>query len=249
MKAIIIAGGRSTRLFDNENPIPKVLREANGTPLLQYVLDSIHYIDNNDVIMVVGFMSEMVMERFDGRNFVKQGNDGYGTGYALMCGYNALDTAGYKGDIMVLQGDTPCVKPETLLKMASEHTEKGSSCTLLSCYSERKLPFGRIIRNADGNVDMIVEQKNCTEEQKKIKELNVGMYIFDSVDLGNALKKLTTNPVTNEYYLTDIIEIMRNDKKRVDAHITYDETELWGVNTFEDLQMVEKIMKDRLQAD
>ena len=245
MKAIILAGGKGTRLHDNENPVPKVLREAAGTPLIKYVLDSISYIDISDIMIVVGFMREMVMERFPDYNFVAQGDDGYGTGYAMMCGYNALDLSGYDGDIFVLQGDTPCVKAETLAKMAEEHHKKRSSATLLSHYTERKLPFGRIVRNENGNVEQIVEEKNCTPDQKLIKELNVGMYVFNAVDLRDAVSKLKINPVTNEYYLTDIIEIMYNDNKRVDSHITYDETELWGVNTFEDLAVVGEILSGR----
>lgn len=245
MKAIILAGGKSTRLIDNENPMPKVLREADGKPLLSYVLDSISYVDINDIMIVVGFMHEKVMEKFNGYRFVKQGDDGYGTGYAVKCGYDALNLEGYEGDIIILQGDVPCVKSETLLKMIDEHKKNDSSCTLLSCHTERKLPFGRIVRSADSTVDEIVEEKNCTPEQKLIKELNVGMYIFDSIELGKALHKIKVNPVTNEYYLTEIIEIMRNAKKRVDAYVTYDETELWGVNTLEDLAMVEKILLER----
>lgn len=245
MKAIILAGGKNTRLNDNENPMPKVLREVGGKPLLGYVLDSISYVDIDDIMIVVGFMHEKVMEKFDGHRFIKQGDDGYGTGYALKCGYDALKLDGYDGDVMVLQGDMPLIKSETSLKMIAEHKKNDSSCTLLSCHTELKLPFGRIVRNIENTVDKIVEEKNCTPEQKLIKELNVGMYIFDSVELGKALNKLKVNPVTNEYYLTEIIEIMRNDYKRVDAYITYDETELCGVNTFEDLEMVEKIISER----
>jgi len=245
MKAIVLAGGKSTRLHDKENPIPKVIREAGGKPLVKHVLDSISYIDINDIMIVVGFMYEMVMNKLPEYNFVRQGDDGYGTGYAMMCGYNALDLSGYNGDIFVLQGDTPCVKAETLAKMAEEHHKNGSSCTLLTHYTERKLPFGRISRNTDGSVAQIVEEKNCTPEQKLIKELNVGMYVFNAADLGEAVGKLKVNPVSNEYYLTDIIEIMCGNNKRVDSHITYDETELWGVNTPEDLAIVGEILSGR----
>ena len=245
MKVIIIAGGKGTRLHDNENPTPKVLRQAGDKPLLEHVLESISYIDISDIIIVVGFMREMVMERFPGYNFVTQSDDGYGTGYAMMCGYKALGLDDYDGEVMVLQGDTPCVKSETLMNMVKEHREKGSSGTLLSCHTERKLPFGRIVRDSYGLVEQIVEEKNCTPEQKLIKELNVGMYVFNSAALGEAVRNLKVNPVSNEYYLTDIIEIMRDSKKRVDAHITYDETELWGVNTLEDLKIVGEILTDR----
>ncbi|MCL2517856.1 MAG: NTP transferase domain-containing protein [Oscillospiraceae bacterium] len=244
MKAIILAGGKGTRFNDEENPMPKVLRLADGKPLLGHVTESINYINKQDIMIVVGYMSEEVMEAFNGHRFVKQGTDGYGTGYALKCGYVALEPID-DNDIMVLQGDTPLVKSETLRKMCEEHINNNSSCTLLSCVSERQLPFGRIIRNADGTVKEIVEQKNCTSEQLKIRELNVGMYIFDSVDLKDALGKMEENPLTKEYYLTNIMEIMCRETKRVDAFVTLDETEMWGVNTFEDLKAVEEILINR----
>ena len=245
MKAIILAGGKGTRFNDEENPMPKVLRLADGKPLLGHVLDSIYYLNKQDIMIVVGYMSEAVIQKFAEYRFIKQGDDGYGTGYALKCGFDALELDNFDNDIMVLQGDTPLVKSETLKKMCEEHIKNNSSCTLLSCVSERPLPFGRIVRNPDGTVKEIVEQKNCTPEQLKIRELNVGMYIFNSIDLKSALCKLEKNPITNEYYLTDTMEIMCRENKRVDAFVTCDETEMWGVNTFEDLKAVEEILISR----
>lgn len=245
MKAIILAGGKGTRLDEKDNPMPKVLRKACNKPLLGYVIDSISYIDNQDIMLVVGYMYEEVINTFPNYRFIKQGGDGYGTGYALKCGYEALGIGGHDGDIMVLQGDTPLVKSETLIKMCDEQKKQNNSCTLLSCVSQRSLPFGRIVRTDKGMVNKIVEEKNCTPEQKLIRELNVGMYIFNSKDLKTALDKMKVNPISNEYYLTDIIEILYDDNKRVGAYITGDETEMWGVNTLEDLMAVEEILKNR----
>lgn len=246
LKAIVLAGGKGTRLQDSGKPLPKVLREANGKPLLSYVLDSVSFIDTDDIMIVVGFMHEAVMEKFSGCRFIKQGEAAYGTGYAAMCGLEALDIpAGYKGDIIILQGDTPLVKRSTVEKLIALHRERRNACTLLSCVSQRELPFGRIQRAEDGTVKAIVEQKDCTPEQLLIRELNVGMYIFNADKLKNSLSRIGSDNKAGEYYLTDTIDVLSRDGERLDAYITDDETEMWGVNTFEDLRAVEEILRNR----
>lgn len=247
MKAIIMAAGKGTRLIDSENLLPKVLREANGKPLLAYVLDSIDFLNNNDITIVIGYMAETVRNAFPERQFVLQGSDGYGTGYAVMCGIkeSGLDE-NYNGEIAVLSGDVPLIKRETIQAMLSLHREEKNVCTLLSCRSKKPLPFGRIIRE-NGNVTAIKEHRDCTDLERQIDELNVGMYIFDAQKLYSALKNLNDDNAAHEYYLTDVPKIMLTENERVNAYITEDEDELWGVNTYEDLHEVEKILKNRNQ--
>ena len=117
-------------------------------------------------------------------------------------------------------------------------------CTLLSCRLKIPLPFGRIIRE-NGKVTAIKEHRDCTEKERGIDELNVGMYIFKAADLRAALARLTTDNEANEYYLTDVPKIMLSENKKVNAYVTENEEELWGVNTFEDLQQVEKLLRER----
>ncbi|MDD4773397.1 MAG: NTP transferase domain-containing protein [Eubacteriales bacterium] len=244
MKAIVMAAGKGTRLTDSENPLPKVLRRANGRPLLAYVLDSVDFLDNNDITIVVGYMADEVKKTFPGRRFVLQGSDGYGTGYAVMCGIKGSGLENVRGEIAVLSGDVPLIKKETIQSMLALHRKEKNACTLLSCRSFKPLPFGRIIR-VNGLVTAIKEHRDCTESERLINELNVGMYIFDAPQLFRALSRLNNDNAAGEYYLTDVPKIMLSENKRVNAYVTEDEDELWGVNTSEDLYEVEKILKSR----
>lgn len=243
MKAIIMAGGKGTRLYDSENPSPKVLRKACGRPLISYVFDSINFIDERDITVVVGFMADAVKEAFPEKNYALQGSDGYGTGYAVKCAIEQFGLENYKGDIVILSGDVPCIKRSTVEALCSQHQREGNSCTLLSCVSEQRLPFGRIIRDYQGKVSAIREHKDCTPEEREIKELNVGLYVFDSAKLTAALGKINSNNAAGEYYLTDVPKIMLDSDEKVGAYQTDDESELWGVNTIEDLRAVEEILR------
>ena len=244
MKAIIMAAGKGTRLCDNEHPLPKVLREAGGHPLLHYVLQSIAFLPNEDITIVVGYMADKVMEAFPGRHFAIQGTDGYGTGYAVKCGIAQAGLNGYQGDIIVLSGDVPLIRSQTIEAMYTLHRNRQAACTLLSCITERQLPFGRIIRN-NGQVAAIKEHKDCTPEERRIRELNVGLYIFDAPTLIDALGHISCNNAQHEYYLTDVPPLILSKGKRVEAYITKDDDELWGVNTPEDLAAVEQILNNR----
>lgn len=244
MKAIIMAAGKGTRLTDSEHPLPKVLREANGRPLLAYVLDSIDFLQNTDITVVIGYMAEAVREAFPGLLFALQGSEGYGTGYAVMCGIKESGLENYDGEIAVLSGDVPLIKKETIKSMLGLHRAEGNVCTLLSCRSKKPLPFGRIIRN-NGRVTAIREHRDCTKEERKIDELNVGMYIFDAAKLCRALAKLNSDNAAQEYYLTDVPKIMLAENEKVNAYVSDDEDEVWGVNAPEDLHEVEKLLKLR----
>lgn len=242
MKAIIMAAGKGTRLNDAEKPMPKVMRTANGRPLLAYVLDTVDFLKNDDITIVVGYMAEVIQEAFPERHFALQDDKGYGTGYAVLCGMKQSEI--YEGEICVLSGDVPLIKRETIQAMLQLHRKEKNVCTLLSCRSKKPLPFGRIIR-INGQVKAIKEQRDCTAEELKIDELNVGMYIFDAQKLFNALLKLNNNNKAGEYYLTDVPKIMLAADFNVNAYVTDDENELWGVNTYKDLREVEKILQNR----
>lgn len=244
MKAIIMAGGKGTRLYDDENPCPKVLREACGRPLISYVFDSIDFIPEEDVTVVVGFMAEAVKEAFPERRYALQGQDGYGTGYAVRCAIEQARLEDYKGNIIVLSGDAPCIKRETVEALCREHERCGNSCTMLTCVSDRALPFGRIIRDGEGNITGIREHKDCTPEERAIKELNVGLYVFRCDRLVDALGRINSDNAAGEYYLTDVPKIMLESGDKVGASVTTDERELLGVNTPDDLRTVEEILRN-----
>ncbi|MDD6264910.1 MAG: NTP transferase domain-containing protein [Clostridia bacterium] len=246
MKAIIMAAGKGTRLAKLGKPMPKVLRESNGKPLLSYVFDVLEDILPEDITVVTGYMAQEVEDAFAdfGCSFIRQGDEAYGTGYAVMCGIKDKQFENYHGDIIILNGDAPLITKETvngLKKMQSN----GNDCTLLSCITDIKLPYGRIIRSEDGGIIDIREEKECTEEEKLIKELNVGSYIFNSDALRLGLSMINNNNNAHEYYLTDVPPAIARCKGKVDAYITRDENELLGVNTPEDLIEVSRILSER----
>ncbi len=243
MKAIIMAGGKGTRLYDSENPSPKVLRKACGRPLISYVFDSIDFIDESDITVVVGFMADAVKEAFPEKNYALQGTDGYGTGYAVKCAIEQFGLDKYDGDVVILSGDVPCIKGSTVEALCRQHQREGNACTLLSCVSGQKLPFGRIIRDSEGRISAIREHKDCTPEEREIKELNVGLYVFNCAKLTAALGKINANNAAGEYYLTDVPKIMLDSDEKVGSYQTDDENELWGVNTVDDLLAVEEILR------
>lgn len=192
-------------------------------------------------------MHQMVIDAFDGHgfSFVRQGDRAYGTGYAVMCAMESEELRNYHGSVMILSGDAPMTKRSTIEAMQKFHVESGNACTMLSCVSSRQLPFGRIIRT-NGKVSAIVEDKDCTPEQKLIRELNAGLYIFDADLLRDSLSKIGNNNKQHEYYLTDVPLLLLQAGKKVDAYITSDESELLGVNTPEDLELVEKVLSERM---
>ena len=246
MKAIIMAAGKGTRLNDATHPMPKVLREAAGRPLLDFVInDTIPFIGTDDITIVVGYMAEHVMARFPNHRFATQTPDGYGTGFAVKCGisYGGLDD--YQGELCVLSGDVPLIKRSTIEGMIELHRRSGAKCTLLSCKSKKPHPFGRIIRDENGKLVSIKEHKDCTDEERKIDELNAGCYVFDAEALRVALLKLKNNNAQNEYYLTDVPLLMLQVGEHVEAFVTTDDDELLGVNTFEDLATIEEVLKNR----
>lgn len=251
IKVIILAAGKGTRMSESDNPMPKVLREAHGKPLLSYAIDSTSLLSlkPEDITIVVGYMKEMIIDCFNdqGYQFAIQDDGGYGTGYAVKCAVAQSNLDNFDGLVLVLQGDVPLIKPETIKKLVAHNIENRCACTLLSCISQRQIPFGRIVRDENGEFEAIVEDKNCTPQQKLIRELNVGNYVFDARKLVCALDEIKVNSLSNELYLTDVPGIMRQNKEKVDAMPTTDETELLGVNTFEDLKIIEEILDSRKQ--
>ena len=244
MRLLVLAAGQGKRLNSEAAMLPKVMRTALGKPLMEYVLDAADFVPKADVYAVVGFLKETVMEAFPQINFVVQ-DQRKGTGHAVACAAEAFKD--YKGEVMVINGDMPLFKRSTLLDMWQTHKSSGALCTLGTFVAEGEIPpFGRIIRDADGFVCDIVEQKDATEEQRAIRELNVGVYIFDSESLFAALPKLTPSVVSGEYYLTDVPRQLAKEGKKTAAYVLKDSDETLGVNTEEDLAAVEALLKSKI---
>ena len=242
MKAIILAAGKGKRLHSEQFSAPKVLREANGKPLLRYVVNNLSFIpDKKDIVIVAGYKKEMVFDAFqDGYTFAVQ-DEQLGTGHAVNCAREALKD--YDGPVLVCYGDMPIFKKETYENLVKVHKEAGNDCTILTGVSNRGLAYGRIIRDENSNFQCVVEDKDCNPEQKKINELNVGIYVFDSKKLFSCLGELKNSNAQGEYYLTDVPAIMMSKGYKIGTYTTHDDTEILGVNTPEELALCESLLK------
>lgn len=238
MKAIVLAAGKGKRLQSEQFNLPKVLREANGEPLIGHVLSHIDFIEKNNTVIVVGYMKEKVMEAVGGAYRYSVQEEQKGTGHAVACAREQFE--GYDGDVLILYGDMPLVRRETYQAIIEKHRASGADCTLLTAVVDDPPAYGRIVRDADGKVKTIVEDKDCDAEQKKIKELNVGIYVFKAPLLFEGLKKLKNSNAQGEYYLTDMPMIFIDEGKRVDTYSVDSLTEIYGVNTVEDLAFCEQ---------
>jgi len=242
MKALVLAAGKGTRLQSETFNLPKVLREANGKPLISYVLKNISFIEERETIIVVGYKGEMVMDKIGGVYKYAIQEEQKGTGHAVMCAEGFFD--GYQGDVIILYGDMPLFTEDTYRAIIKKHQDSDADLTLLTSVVDNPPAYGRIIRDENGNLKDIVEQKDATDEQKLINELNVGIYVARSEALFDSLKKLTNNNAQGEYYLTDVPKILLSEGKKVETHTIYNTNEIYGVNTLEDLEFCERVIKN-----
>ncbi len=244
LKAVILAAGKGTRM---KSDLPKVLHEINGKPLVKYVIEAARAAGADEICLVVGHQAELVKERIgDGVSYVLQAEQ-LGTGHAVKC---AGDFIGADGDTMILCGDTPIITGNTLKEFLKYHRDNQFKVTVLSTTLEDAAGYGRIVRDEQGRFLRIVEQKDASEEEKAIREINSGMYVFQSAVLSDSLSRLTNQNAQKEYYLTDTIEIINSAKKSLEevvagAFVTkqYDETR--GVNTPEQLAEAADIINQR----
>ncbi len=243
MRAIILAAGKGTRLQSEQFNLPKVLRSLCGKPLIGHVLSNTSFIAPEDTAIVVGYMREKVMEAVGGEYKFAVQAEQKGTGHAVLSAEEYFTD--YDGDVIILFGDMPMFKKEHYEGVIKKHQESGADLTILTAIIDAPLPYGRIIRDENGNVKDIVEHKDCTEEQRKINELNVGIFVAKSRLLFEALHKIGNNNAQGEYYLTDVPKILISEGKTVTSHAIFDEVAIVGVNTVEDLEFCEKHMKDR----
>ena len=242
LKAVVLAAGKGTRLHSEQYDQPKVMRLAAGRPLLSYVLDALDFIAPEDTIIVVGYRKEQVISAFPGYAFAQQRQQ-LGTGHAVLSAWPLLE--GYDGDVLICCGDMPLLTRESYLGLCSEHEKNGAVCTILSGTSDVPLPYGRIIRDAAGRFVRVVEEKDCTPEQRLITELNSGVYVFRAEALGAVLPELKSANSQGEYYLTDAPELMAAKGGRICAYRRDLGLEIIGVNTPEQLELAGQILAAR----
>ena len=237
VKAVVLAAGKGTRLQQEGITLPKVMRLAAGRPLLSYVLEALDFLPREDTVLVVGYQKEAVLAAYPDYPAAEQAQQ-LGTGHAVQCAAGEL--AGFDGHVLVCCGDMPLMKRETYQSLVDTHLREGNLCTLLSGRSEEELPYGRIVRDGQGRFARIVEDKDCTPEEKAIRELNAGVYLFHAPELMACLSQLRCDNAQGEYYLTDVPALLLAQGGKVGVCDSCTPVEMLGVNTPAQLAAVEK---------
>ncbi|MBW3538878.1 MAG: NTP transferase domain-containing protein [Planctomycetes bacterium] len=243
--AVVLAAGKGTRM---KSARPKVLHEVLGRPLVEYVLDAARAAGAARVVVVVGHGADEVRDALSKHrdvSFVLQSQQ-LGTGHAVMVCRDEL--AGHTGPVLVLSGDTPLVRGETLAGLLAEQRRAGAACVIGTAVTEANRGLGRIVRDAAGHFVRIVEERDAAPEEAAIREINTGCYAFDGPALLWALERLRPENVQAEYYLTDCPAILLADGRSVVAAPLFDIREAMGVNTPEQLAEVAETMRRRAEG-
>lgn len=239
--SIVLAAGHGTRMKKPESQ--KVLTKLSGKPIVSYTVETLKQISNQKPIVIVGIESEKVKKLLGfSCQYVYQKNR-LGTGHAVMQAKNKLK--GKLGLTIVVNGDNPFFSCKTLKKLIKKQSKTKAKMIIVEAVLGQNFPYGRVIKDKKGGVIDIVEEKNCTSKQKKIKDKNCGCYIFDNQWLWQALRKLKKNNVTHEYYITDLAKIANSMGTRAQTIKLTQKNEAVGVNTIEDLKLAEKIINKK----
>ena len=237
--AVVMAAGQGTRM---KSELPKVLVPVCGRPMIDYVLDALIAGGTDRIIVVVGYRSEDVkaaLAQRDEIEFAYQ-KEQLGTGHAVMMCREFLTD--HEGPVMVVAGDSPMTQAGTVARLLDEYDGPRTSCILGTIQSENPTGLGRIVRDEDGEFQAIVEEKDATQKQRRIREVNMSYYVFHCPDLLDALDSLGHDNAQSEYYITDVPGLLKAAGKSVRALPVLQPCEAMGVNTLEDLAAVEKSM-------
>jgi bifunctional UDP-N-acetylglucosamine pyrophosphorylase / glucosamine-1-phosphate N-acetyltransferase len=236
---IILAAGLGTRM---KSSTIKILHRAAGRPVIDYVLDLAAGLSDQPPVMVIGHQRDEVKKAIGERARYAIQDQQLGTGHAVL---QAADSVKAKR-VLILYGDVPLTRPETLSQLVDEHERSGNALTLLTMKLDDPAKYGRIVRDANGSVMKIVEAKDASADEKRIKEVNAGIYVFETDHLFDNLRKLSMSNAQGEYYLTDLLAVIRNAGHRVGAVIVDDPVEALGVNSRADLAIVEAEIQRRV---
>ncbi|WP_062051226.1 bifunctional UDP-N-acetylglucosamine diphosphorylase/glucosamine-1-phosphate N-acetyltransferase GlmU [Bacillus sp. JCM 19034] len=239
--AVILAAGQGTRM---KSKLYKVLHPVCGKPMVQHVVDQVSALGVQEQIAVVGFGAEVVKEQLGTKVTYVVQEQQLGTGHAVMQAASLLEDK--EGVTLVLCGDTPLLTSETLHQLLECHEHENAKVTVLTAEAEDPTGYGRIIRNGEGLVERIVEQKDATEAELSVQEINTGTYCFDNVLLFEALKQVGNDNAQGEYYLPDVIEIAKKKGETVAAYQTASFEETLGVNDRVALSQAETVMRKRI---
>jgi UDP-N-acetylglucosamine pyrophosphorylase len=237
---VIMAAGKGTRM---QSDLPKVLHEANGKPLVAYVIEKSQALDPEKIVLIVGHQADLVRQAtasFPVEYALQEPQ--HGTGHAVMQSEPFLKE--FEGEVIILSGDAPLFTARTLRELIGFHRSRQAVATVLTAEMEDPAGYGRIIRNGGGEeVLKIVEHKDATEEERAVNEINSGVYVFNAAELFSALHGITNKNAQGEYYLTDVFGICFGKGKKVCAFKVADANEIRGINTLEQLKEAEQLLQ------
>lgn len=223
---------------------PKVLHKVGGKPMLQHVIDAATAAGADKKVIIVGHEAEMVEAMVGEQGTIALQAEQLGTGHAVMQTAEALQ--GFTGTALILCGDTPLLDGEELKKFCDAHKASGAAATVLTAIMDDPFGYGRIIRDESGNVQGIVEQKDATDEQKAIKEINTGIYCMECPKMFDVLATLTNDNAQGEYYLTDVLQKLNAAGEKVGGVSTADSDMVMGINSRKQLSVAEGVMRQRI---
>ncbi len=238
--AVVLAAGKSTRM---KSSLPKVLHEIHGRPMIDYVLDAARQVGTKRIVVIVGHQAERVTEALQSHRDVEFAlqSEQMGTGHAVMMAEDQLRE--HNGPVLVLAGDTPLLRGESLLELLNEQRKHEAACVIGTAVTSANEGLGRVVRDEQGQFLRIVEQKDATPQEQAIEEINTGCYVFDGPALFESLRQLQPNNQQAEYYLTDCPKILLEAGRPVIATDALDIREAMGVNTQEQLAEVAAAMQ------
>ncbi len=239
---MILAAGKGTRM---KSDLVKVLHPVAGRPMLDYVLSLAEQMGSSRIAVIIGHQAELVEARYANRGltFVYQ-REQLGTGHAVLQAAEAFK--GYRGTILILCGDVPLLKATTIRELMDSHRASGAAVTVLTTLLEDPFGYGRIVKDAEGNVLGIVEHRDATEEQGKIREINTGIYCAENPFLFEAVGEIGNDNAQKEYYFTDNFALARRKGVRTASVVAPDTGEVMGINSQEDLVRATRIVQQRL---
>lgn len=243
MAAVILAAGQGTRM---KSTLPKVLHPIAGLPMLEHVVGIAGSVAASPVVAVVGHGAEQVRSAFAAESvrFALQ-SEQLGTGHALLCAEPELE--GFAGDLLLLCGDVPLLQEKTLLRMIEHHRERQAEVTILTARLDNPTGYGRIVRGVSG-VEHIVEEKDATPDQREIREINTGIYLFKAPEVFAFLRKLDNRNAQGEFYLTDIVAMVCAAGKKAEALSAEDFREATGINDRSQLAFANAVFRERINA-
>lgn len=239
LKIIVLAAGKGTRM---KSATAKVLHQIMGRPMLAYVLDTAEELKTQGIYVVVGYQGAKVQEALADRavRFIWQ-REQLGTGHAVLCVESEL--SGYQGNVVILCGDVPLLKARTVKRLIERHIEQGATLSILTAVVDDPSLYGRVIKDADGNILRIVEDKDAAPEERLVHEINTGIYCAQFPVLLKALKIVKRDNVQGEYYLTDAVQLIREMGYKVISVTTDRQTEVMGINSRDDLARAAEIVR------